>query len=79
MITDNGVGREKAREIKANSNRKHSGVSTDITSERISLLSKSLNREFHYKIIDLHDDNSFPIGTKVILTLPFIEDDGFVE
>ena len=78
IITDNGVGRKKAAEIKVKNRKSHQGVSTEITRERIDLLSRSLDRKLDFKVEDLEDESG-PSGTRVTLILPLIEDDGFVE
>jgi anti-sigma regulatory factor (Ser/Thr protein kinase) len=76
-IEDNGVGREKAKAKKAEKT-KRQGLSSNITQERMTLLSKSMERRFSYKIEDLFN-NGEACGTKVVLTFPLIEDDGFGE
>ena len=78
-IRDDGVGRKKAMEKKAEKQRMHKGLSSNITKERMSLLSQSMERSFLYEIEDLIDENGKPSGTKVLLTFPLIEDDGFDE
>ena len=78
-IIDDGVGREKALAKKVESKNSHKGLSSNITKERMSLLSKSMERSFLYEIEDLKNDNLEAVGTKVVLTFPLIEDDGFDE
>lgn len=78
-IIDDGVGREKALAKKAESSKAHKGLSSNITKERMSLLSKSMERSFMYDIEDLKSEKGEATGTKVVLTFPLIEDDGFDE
>ena len=78
-IIDDGVGREKALAKKAENPKSHKGLSSNITKERMSLLSKSMERSFLYEIEDLRNKEGQATGTKVVLTFPLIEDDGFEE
>lgn len=78
-IIDNGVGREKALAKKVENPKTHKGLSSNITKERMSLLSKSMERSFMYEIEDIVNDGGEALGTKVVLTFPLIEDDGFDE
>ncbi len=78
-IKDNGVGREVAMAKKKKMEGSHKGLSVNITKERMGLLSKSFERSFEYKIDDLKSDKGECLGTKVTLTFPLIEDDGFDE
>lgn len=64
-VEDNGIGRVKARQIKAGQNQIHQSHGLTITKERMDLMKKSLNREAAFQIIDLMNDNSEAIGTRV--------------
>lgn len=65
-IEDNGIGRQKANELKNSGMQTNKSFGMDITSERL----KALNREErNFKIIDLYDDNNHAIGTKVEIEL----------
>ncbi|GLR15436.1 sensor histidine kinase [Portibacter lacus] len=72
IIFDNGVGREKAKEIRANSLKKHRSRATEIIQERIQVLKKEKNIDIDIEYIDLMDDDGNSLGTKVIITLPKI-------
>lgn len=65
IIEDNGVGREKSKEIKKKSLNKHQSKSTQILQERIALLNQSKEWDISYKITDLDDENHS--GTRVYL------------
>lgn len=78
-IIDDGIGREKALAKKAESPKTHKGLSSNITKERMTLLSKSMERSFMYEIDDLKSGAGAAVGTKVVLSFPLIEDDGFAE
>jgi hypothetical protein len=69
-IEDNGVGREKAREIKENQlvTRKSHGMK--VTAQRMALLSKKLNVTVEANVEDLYDADMHASGTCVHLTLP---------
>jgi tetratricopeptide (TPR) repeat protein len=68
-VEDNGIGREKARELE--NNRKHRAMATSITRERLILLSKRLRQTFELELIDLKDQNNLPHGTLVKFALPY--------
>ena len=65
IIEDNGVGREKSKEIKKQSLSKHQSKSTQILQERITLLNQSKQWNITYKITDLDKANNN--GTRVYL------------
>ncbi|MDP1621153.1 MAG: histidine kinase [Bacteroidales bacterium] len=71
MIEDNGVGRQKAKEIENRSLTAHSSLSETITRERINLLNK-INATKNYSIdtIDLSDNYGNACGTKVEIRIP---------
>jgi two-component sensor histidine kinase len=65
-ITDNGVGREKAAEIKNNST--HLGLK--VTEQFYMLINKYNRNKISRRIIDLYDENGMPAGTKVVIRIP---------
>lgn len=71
-ITDNGVGRQKAEEIKNKSGLKHRSRSMEITKERLNIIRKQNKGNAEFEIIDLFDENKIPKGTKVIIIIPYI-------
>jgi len=71
IIEDNGVGREKSKEIESWKNLTHKPQSTRITQDRIDLLNlTSKSDRYKVNIIDLVDENGFTAGTRVELLLP---------
>ena len=64
-IKDNGVGREKAAELKSKSVNKNKSYGLDITQQRLT----NLNKKNTVVIEDLYDKNQTPIGTKVSLKI----------
>jgi hypothetical protein len=72
MITDNGIGREKARENVMNRDPLHTSTGINVTRERIEILSKTRHVNAGVQIIDNYTENHIPSGTTVLITLPII-------
>ncbi|MCD4746840.1 MAG: tetratricopeptide repeat protein [Bacteroidales bacterium] len=71
-VIDDGIGREKAIEIKKQSNKpKHKSLGMQLTNERLALLNDKSKSNISVEIIDLKDDNDKAKGTKVELRIPF--------
>ena len=71
MIEDNGVGRQKSKEIENRSLTTHSSLSEQITRERINLLNKiNATKDFSIATTDLSDNYAIPCGTRVEVRLP---------
>jgi ligand-binding sensor domain-containing protein len=70
IICDNGVGREKAAEIKAKSKRTQPSLGAKITEQRLLLLNKIYKEELSVTYTDLFDKDGNPSGTKVELNIP---------
>jgi LytS/YehU family sensor histidine kinase len=73
VIRDNGVGREKAEELKSKTAEKEKSMGLKITTERLALLNKEKGIHTYYDIEDLKDENGNATGTKVILRISFKE------
>lgn len=71
-VEDDGVGREKAREIESKQHRIHRSMSTSITQERLIRINKKHKNKIHMEIIDLKDDLGFARGTKVTFGIPVV-------
>jgi tetratricopeptide (TPR) repeat protein len=69
-ITDNGIGREKASEIKSKS-ATHKSHGLKVTSQRIEMMNKLNSTGAQVHVIDLKDDQGHATGTKVELIIPF--------
>ncbi len=73
-IQDNGIGRVQSQlqkqEQTDNTYSKSHGMS--VTAHRIRLLGKKMNSETQVHIEDLYDAQHAPLGTKVVLMLPFL-------
>jgi len=72
VVQDNGIGREKAAEIKAQKPGNHKrSMGMQITADRIEMINKLYNTSTCVQIFDLKDMEGNPAGTKVVLTIPF--------
>jgi len=68
-ITDNGVGRARAEEIKQRSPMKHKPFATRATEKRLSLINSDREAKILLTINDLYSDG-VPAGTQVTLEIP---------
>ena len=73
IITDNGIGREKARERKSKTAEKQRSMGLKITTERLALLNREKDLHTFYEIEDLKDENGSATGTKVNLKIRYKE------
>ena len=71
VIRDNGVGREKAEELKSKTAEKEKSMGLKITTERLALLNREKGLNTFYEIEDLKDENEISSGTKVTLKISF--------
>jgi len=71
-VEDDGVGREKAKEIELKQKRIHRSMSTSITQERLIKLNKKLKHKIKMEIIDLKDNLGVACGTKVSFGIPVV-------
>ena len=69
-IDDNGIGRQKSAELKAQNLAKKSSLGIQVTQERIELLSEDFKLDLTIQIIDKKDVNEKSLGTKVIIEMP---------
>ncbi|MEI7725496.1 MAG: histidine kinase [Bacteroidota bacterium] len=69
-ITDDGIGREKAAEMKSKS-ATHQSHGLKVTSERIEMMNKLNSTGAQVHIIDLKDEQGNALGTRVELVIPF--------
>ncbi len=70
VIEDNGVGRERARELRSKSAITRKSLGMKLTESRLSLLNKYAELTASVDIIDLGDKTSATEGTRVILKMP---------
>ena len=72
-LEDNGIGREKAQEIKKRSVLNYKSRAMQIIDERREVLSKVEDYHIDIEIKDLYHPNKNAAGTKVIIKIPEIE------
>ncbi len=69
-VTDNGVGRIKAAELKSKSATAHRSFGMSITHERMELINQMYNTNMSVIVNDLHDEQGNATGTQVIIDIP---------
>jgi ligand-binding sensor domain-containing protein len=70
-IKDNGIGREKAREMRQLSGRKdHRSLGMKITSDRLELINNLHGSQLSMTITDLHNEDGTAAGTQVDIFIP---------
>ena len=74
VVEDNGIGREKAMELKKTSGLRKKSRGMLITQQRLEILNKQTKNSLYVKVEDLYDKNNKATGTRVIIHMPFIED-----
>ena len=68
-VEDNGIGRNKAAEIKNKSLKPYKSRSTEITEDRLRSLELIENTKIEIAILDKVDKNNTPMGTKVTIVM----------
>jgi ligand-binding sensor domain-containing protein/type II secretory pathway pseudopilin PulG len=69
-VTDNGIGRKAAADLKIKSAAEHKSSAIMITEERLKRLGKEFQQEAGVEIIDLKGADDKACGTKVIIKIP---------
>lgn len=69
-IEDNGIGREKANEIRQRQRAEHESFSSKAIKHRFEILSSIYEGSFGYEYEDLFNSLHESMGTKVVLTIP---------
>jgi PAS domain S-box-containing protein len=67
-IEDNGIGREKAKTIRAQTFPLHPSMGMEITENRLKLMYQHSSSK-HFEVLDLHDASGQPCGTRCILRI----------
>ena len=70
IIEDNGIGREKAKELKSKTATSRKSLGMQLTESRLGLLNKYAQVNASVEIIDLQNGGMEALGTKVILKIP---------
>lgn len=68
-VEDNGVGREMA-EMNKSKYAQHKSMGTKLSKERLTLISKQISGKADVVIKDLHDNEGYPSGTLVEISIP---------
>ena len=71
-ISDNGIGRAAAEEIKSSKVLKRNSVGIDITKDRLLNFSRDYQNSFNLQIIDLFNDDGSVAGTNIVLDIPTV-------
>ena len=69
-ITDDGVGRARAGELKSKSAGKNKSFGMQVTADRIRMINQLYNTQTQARIFDLVSPDGEPLGTKVVLDIP---------
>lgn len=69
-IEDNGIGREKAFEMKRRTGHAHNPKGMDITRDRLDILNEHRSGRMSLLISDLYDAHGIAAGTKVEIEIP---------
>jgi sensor histidine kinase YesM len=70
-ITDDGVGRSKAQEIKSRSVERSKSMGLQITSDRLAMLNMDSEQPAFFNIEDIINEGGKPAGTRVILKMNY--------
>ncbi len=69
-IEDNGIGREKSKEIRDKKEKYHRSRGMSVTKDRLEILKNSNQLDAGYSFEDLYDENRNAIGTRVVIVVP---------
>ncbi|MBI5914459.1 MAG: histidine kinase [Bacteroidetes bacterium] len=69
-VEDNGIGRAKSAQLNDQQGRSHKSRGLEIVNERLEIIRASRPGNYTVKIIDLHDLQQKPTGTRVEIILP---------
>jgi LytS/YehU family sensor histidine kinase len=75
IITDNGIGRAKAAELRSKTATAKKSFGMKVTSERIALVNRIYHTTTSISIHDLVDGDGQPAGTEVTLKIPLHDND----
>lgn len=68
LVEDNGVGRERSKELEKHKMHQSRGMS--ITKDRLEIINSSRKSSLNLKITDLKDDKAKALGTRVEIFIP---------
>ncbi|MEI6764529.1 MAG: two-component regulator propeller domain-containing protein [Bacteroidota bacterium] len=73
IIEDDGIGREKAAEIRAESDLRHKSRGMLITQKRLEILNKQNKDQVSIQITDLKNEQGKACGTRIVIMMLYIE------
>lgn len=69
-IEDNGIGRDKAAQLKSKNRTRKKSMGMGITKDRINIINNLYNTDTSVHVIDLKDKQGIGVGTRIELTIP---------
>ena len=72
VITDNGIGRKRAKEIKSKSASRQKSKGMQLTQQRIDLLRQETGIEMKIEVLDIKNDFGKVFGTKVEILMQYL-------
>jgi len=70
-VEDDGIGREKSRELNEKKGHLHKSMGMEIVGKRMASLNKIMNSKIHLEITDLSDEKGYASGTLVRICIPY--------
>jgi len=70
FIEDNGIGRERAMQLKSKNSTKRKSMGMKITKDRINMINKLYDSNTYVEVTDLKTHEGEALGTRVELTIP---------
>lgn len=70
VITDNGIGREKAAVLKSKESNRHKSFGIKMTNERLQVINQLYDIQTKVTITDLYNADHLPAGTRVVIQIP---------
>ncbi|QHV96439.1 ligand-binding sensor domain-containing protein [Spirosoma endbachense] len=70
VVDDDGVGRQRAGELKSKTVSSHKSVGLRVTEDRLHLLGQRSGQQTQVRVIDKKNEMNEPLGTRVIIALP---------
>ena len=74
VITDNGIGRDKAEQLNSKSIEKDKSFGLKITTDRLAILNQNPSIQTFYEMHDLIDEDGNAAGTKVVIKIDYAEE-----
>lgn len=70
IVQDNGIGREKAHELKSHRHVEYQSRGMSLTADRINILNRQHAQQITIEVIDLKDAQQQALGTRVAIHIP---------